>query len=432
MVTAQDGAPDANAAIRIRGVATINGSSLPLYVVDGVQVGTSANFLNPSDIESIEILKDASATAIYGAAGANGVIMITTKHGKEGATHISFSAEYGVQTLSRTLDVGNADQYALNLRTARANDAGGVNNQIFSSAYDGKRKNIDWQKEMTRTSLRQQYNLSASGGTEKTQSSFSVGYLNNDGIVVNTNMSRLTARANVVTKAKDFLEIGGDINYVHTQGHGSNGGNGNNGNLSSLRDMAFMCPTMDYVDPNTGEYVSPNVKNANGTYGTFYQGPTGSYDGDPGENNIYAIQMENNGLTKTNQVIASAYANIKLFKGLTFKSIGSYNYYSTDYQRFWGNKQRYMPDGVTKVSLYNYDARYQLSISGSQSNTLAIENYLTYNWQNDFHNLTLMAGNTVSNSFGDWCSANATDFAADNIREKITPYAYKCFIISNL
>ena len=109
MVVAQDGAPDANAAIRIRGVATINGTANPLYVVDGVQVGTNSNFLTPSDIESVEILKDASATAIYGSAGANGVIMITTKHGKAGTTHITFSADYGVQTLSSTLAVGDID-----------------------------------------------------------------------------------------------------------------------------------------------------------------------------------------------------------------------------------------------------------------------------------------------------------------------------------
>ncbi len=167
MVTAQDGAPDANSAIRIRGVATINGSANPLYVVDGVQVGTNVNFLNPSDVESIEILKDASATAIYGSAGANGVIMITTKHGKAGATHISFSADFGVQTLASTLDVGDVDQYAANIRQARANDGGILANQIFSTQYDGQRKNIDWQKEMTRVSLKQQYNLSASGGIRK-------------------------------------------------------------------------------------------------------------------------------------------------------------------------------------------------------------------------------------------------------------------------
>jgi TonB-dependent SusC/RagA subfamily outer membrane receptor len=300
MVTSQDGAPESNAAIRIRGVATITGSANPLYVVDGVQVGTSANFLNPSDIESIEVLKDASATAIYGAAGANGVIMVTTKHGKAGSTRINFSADYGIQTLASKLDVGDADQFAKNMRIARTSDGAGLANQIFSEAYDGKRKTIDWQDIMTRTSVRQQYNLSASGGTEKTQSSFSVSYLNNDGIIVNTNYQRLTGRVNLVTKVADFIEIGGDINYVHAQWHGSNAANGNNCNLSSLRDMAFYCPTMDYVTPG-GTYVSPNVVNSNGTYGASFQTTTG-YDGGSPEN-LYAIQMENNGVTKTNQVL---------------------------------------------------------------------------------------------------------------------------------
>jgi TonB-linked SusC/RagA family outer membrane protein len=247
IVSAQDGAPDANAAIRIRGVATINGIADPLYVIDGVQLRTStiidgkqvalnANFVNPSDIESIEILKDASATAIYGSAGANGVIMITTKRGRVGSTHITFSADYGVQTLSTTLDVGDVDQYAANIRQARTNDGGILANQIFAAQYDGKRNNIDWQKEMTRTSLKQQYNLSASGGTEKTQSNFSLSYLNNDGIVINSNYNRLTARANVVTKMSDFLELGSDLSFSHTESHGSNAGLGNNGNLSSIRD----------------------------------------------------------------------------------------------------------------------------------------------------------------------------------------------------
>ncbi|WP_236714397.1 SusC/RagA family TonB-linked outer membrane protein [Paludibacter jiangxiensis] len=415
MVTSQDGAPDANAAIRIRGVGTITGNANPLYVVDGVQVGTNANFVNPSDIESIEVLKDASATAIYGAAGANGVIMVTTKHGSVGATRITFSADYGIQTLGSKLKVGDADQYAFDVRAARANDGANLANQIFSTNYDGKRKTIDWQKEMTRVSLKQQYNLSASGGSEKTQSNFSLGYLNNDGIVINTNMNRLTARANVITKVGKFLEIGGDINYVHTESHGSNAGFGNNGNLSSLRDMAYMCPTLDYVTPS-GTYVSPNVRNANGTYGTSIQSSVGSYDGGPSDNMV-AVQMENNGLTKTNQTLVSAYANVKLLKGLTFKSIASYNLWTSDYQNFSGNKQRYMPDGVTKVDLANYDARYQLSISGSQSNNLAIENYMTYNWKNSLHNLTLMAGNTLSKSFGDWTSVSATDFPAASIRD---------------
>lgn len=415
MVTAQDGAPDANAAIRIRGVATINGTANPLYVVDGVQVGTNANFLAPSDVESIEVLKDASATAIYGAAGANGVIMITTKHGKAGTTHLAFSADYGVQTLASTLDVGDIDQFAQNIRAGRANDGGVPANKIFYKEYDGKRNNIDWQKEMTRVSLKQQYNLSASGGTEKTQSNFSLSYLNNDGIVINTNYNRLTARANIITKVANFIEIGGDINFVHSESHGSNFGNGtNNGNLSSLRDMAFMNPTMDYVDAN-GVFVSPNVRNANGTYGTTYQYPN-SYDGGTSDN-LVASQMENNGLTKRNQVLTSGYANIKLYKGLTFKTVASYNLTTSDYQNFSGNKKRYEPDGVTLVTLRDYDARYRLQINNSHDNTIALESYLTYNWKNDIHNLTLMAGNSITKSFGDEVSAEAYDFSADNIRD---------------
>lgn len=415
VVTAQDGAPDANAAIRIRGVATINGSANPLYVVDGVQVGTNANFLSPSDIASIEILKDASATAIYGAAGANGVIMITTKKGNVGSTHVVVSADFGVQTLARTLDVGDVDQYAANIRQARANDGGVLANQIFSTDYDGKRKNIDWQKEMTRISMKQQYNLSASGGTEKTQSNFSLSYLNNDGIVVNTNYKRLTARANVVTKIGNFIEIGSDLNFVHTESYGSNGGLGNNGNLSSQRDWATTSPTMDYYDPVAKKVVSPNVKNPDGTYGAPEQGDVGSNDSNLG-NNIYAEQMENTGKTKNNQVLLSAYANIKIMKGLTFKSIASYNFSANNWYNFWGNKKRYFPDG-TQVKLYNYDTKYYLGINNSNYNNLAIENYLTYNWKNEIHNLTLMAGNSISRGFGNWSNAAGNDFPSDAIRD---------------
>ena len=166
IVTQQDGAPDANAAIRIRGVGTINGDASPLYVVDGVQVGTNANFVNPSDIERIEILKDASATAIYGSAGANGVVMITTKHGKKGASQINITADFGLQTLPYTLDTQGIDAYAAAIREARANDGAGLYNQIWDSKFDGKRQYINWQKEMTRPALRQQYGISLNGGND--------------------------------------------------------------------------------------------------------------------------------------------------------------------------------------------------------------------------------------------------------------------------
>ena len=121
-VSQQDGAPDANTQIRIRGYGTINGISQPLYVIDGIKVeGSNANFLNPGDIETIEVLKDASATAIYGSEGANGVVMITTKHGQAGRTQVQFNVDFGVGTLPYKLDVIGVDELAKCIRNARIN-----------------------------------------------------------------------------------------------------------------------------------------------------------------------------------------------------------------------------------------------------------------------------------------------------------------------
>lgn len=314
MVTSQDGAPEANAAIRIRGVATINGSADPLYVVDGVQVGTNVNFLNPSDIESMEVLKDASATAIYGSAGANGVIMITTKHGAKGNSSITLTADFGLQTISSNLEVNSLDGYAALIRQAHANDASGLYNQIWAEQYDGKRKQIDWLDQMTRTALRQNYNLSSSGGNDKSQYNFSVGYLDNKGLIVNSQYQRITARANVKTQINKYLEFGGDLNFVHTDSHGSNGTVGNFGNMSSFRDLEILSPTMDYITTE-GVHVSPNVVNADGTYGSAALGKNANEGFLDSYNNIYATQMNNRSRNRNNRVLASAYLNLTLFKG---------------------------------------------------------------------------------------------------------------------
>ncbi len=414
VISAQDGAPDANSAVYIRGIATINGTSKPLYVIDGVPVGDNANFLNPSDIERIEVLKDASATAIYGSAGANGVIMVTTKRGSVGKAHIAFQVDMGLQTLARELDVTDANTYGRNIRLARANDGNAVVNPIFTEAYDGQRKTINWQREMTRPALRQQYNLSATGGSENTQYNASVGYLYHDGLVVNSNMNRLNSRVSVTAKAADFLEFSGDISFAHTESHGSNAGIGNNGNLSSLRDMAFYCPTMDYVQD--GVLVSPNAENSNGTFGSPIQGATGVYDALMTEN-PYASQMEQAGKSQNNLVLLNAGVSVKLLKGLTFKSVGAYKFTTGNYHSFSGNTKRFMPDGVTEVERYNYDDNYRLTINNNNGNNLSLESYLTYNWTNEVHNLTAMAGYSVSRYFGYYSNVGAVDFPGANIRD---------------
>ena len=428
IVTMQDGAPDANAQVRIRGVATINGNASPLYVVDGVQVGTNANFLNPSDIESIEVLKDASATAIYGAAGANGVVMITTKHGSKGSTSVNITADFGIQTVPLKLDVGSVDEYARNIRIARESDGNGLFNPVWGEQYDGKRKSIDWLDQMTRTGFKQQYNVSASGGNEKTQYNASVGFLRNSGVVVNTQYQRLNARANVKTQVNKYLEFGADLSWVHTDSHGSNNSVGNFGNLSSLRDYAFASPTMDFVTLSAatydgvpaGTYVSPNVVNPDGTFGETLGGKD-TNDGFWGTTlgNMYAKQMELNGRNRSNRALASAYLAITPVKGLTWKTLISYDYGSNSGNNFSGGIQRVnyingIAYDVTQGGPAYYNPRnenaYEFSVSNSDWQTLDIQNTLTYNWKNDIHDVTVMLGNEVSRNYGQWTSAGARDF----------------------
>ena len=443
IVTMQDGSPDSKAQVRIRGVATINGSAAPLYVVDGVQVGTDASFVAPADIESIDVLKDASATAIYGSAGANGVIMITTKHGQKGHSTVNITADWGLQTLGSTLDVCSGDQYAANLRQARIND-GSVDangnaimwNPVWNAEYDGKRNYIDWQDQMTRTALRQTYNVSTSGGNEKTQYNASVGYLRNDGIVVNTTYQRINARANVKTEINKYLAFGADVAWTHTDNYGSNQSVGNFGNLSSLRDYAFACPSMDFITSSTvtyagvpaGTYVSPNVVNPDGTYGDVTGGKNFN-DGFWGTTlgNMYAKQMELNGRNRSNRTLATGYLTITPMKGLSWKTLVSYDYTAKSNENFYG--------GITRVNYVNgqridvtqgkgdayynpsENNNYRFDLGNSESQTLDIQNTLTYNWSNDIHNVTVMLGNEVSRYYGQWVNGSSIGYDSKDNRD---------------
>ena len=413
IVTQQDGGPNALTQVRIRGVGTVNGNAEPLYVVDGVQVGTNANFLNPQDIATIEVLKDASATAIYGSRGANGVVMITTKHGSKGAVHVDVTANWSVQTLSRKLDTMGPDGYAAAVRAATGSNIGMA---IWDEKYDGKRKYIDWQKEMTRTAIRQNYSMTASGGTDKMQGSFSLGYMNNDGLVVNTNFERMNVRATFKAQANDYLEVGGDVNFTHSKTLGTNVGIGNNGNLSSLRDYATMTPTMDYTDDN-GNIISPNVVNPDGTYGTFYQTSAQGTEA-ASQDSYYAKQMELDNPSKNNRLLANAYIDLTLMKGLHLKSIASYDYSGDNSYNWQTLIKRYNPNSsgaLAEYPLNNVDTRRKLNLSQSTGSTMGLETYLTYNWTNDDHDLTVMLGNSVSKSTGQWVSAGATDFVSETI-----------------
>ncbi len=434
LVSSNDGSPDGNANIRIRGVGTLNGNAKPLWVVDGIQVGTDANFLNPADIESIEVLKDASATAIYGSAGANGVIMVTTKHGDRGRSVVNFTANFGLQTLGNSLDVCDVDGYARNIRQMQIND-GTHWNDVWNEEYDGKRKAIDWQDEMTRVAVRQNYNISATGGNDKSQYNYSLGYLRNEGLIVNSLYQRINARANVKTQINKWLEFGGDVSYVHGDSYGSNSKTGNFGNASSLRDLAVMCPTMDFVTRSdatyegipAGTYVSPNVVNPDGTYGDVLCGKDVN-EGFLGYTigNIYAKQMELQGRSRFNRALASAYLNLTLAKGLSFKTLASYNYLSGSNNNFSGGIKRVnyvnsqaidITQGGNAYINPNNNNKYSFSLGNWENQTLTIDNTLTYQWKNDVHDLTVMLGNEVSRYYGQSVSANALDFWSKDVRD---------------
>lgn len=265
---------------------------------------------------------------------------------------------------------------------------------------------------MTRTALRQNYTVSLSGGTEKFQGTFSAGYMDNEGVVVNTNYRRMNLRGNMKAQVNQYLEIGGDLNFTHDVNRGSNTGFGNNGNLSSIRDYATLMPTMDYTDAG-GNIVSPNIVNPDGTYGTFWQTASKGYEL-TSTDSYYAKQMELDNPTRGNRFLANMHIDLSLVKGMHLKSIFSYNHTSTDSYN-WGTPVRRYNDGK-EVHMQGVDIRRTFGLTQSSSYDRSLETYLTYHWTNDTHDITGMVGNSVSQNKGYWVNASAKDFPAENIR----------------
>lgn len=392
-VLRNSGSPSGDFTIRIRGVATVNNSADPLFVVDGIQVGTNANFLNPNDIESIEILKDASATAIYGSQGANGVVMITTKRGKKGKSDIRVSANFGIQTLSDKLDVMNANDFVHAARRAAASDGNVLTNGAWIN-YDKQLNSIDWQKEMSQAALTQNYNVIASGGSDNTQAVLSVGYLNNDGVIIESNFKRLTARANIDHKIK-FINTGINVAYMHNESYGS----------GNLQTYAAIIPTMDDVDDN-GNLMNVPIQYSDGTWGHFKR--EGNGDTNKGQDNPVAAARTRDSKNYSNRILTNAYVDFNLMKGLQFKTIGGLNYFGNSYHgyTYWHDR--------TFGSADRPDA---FSISQNTGLTYSLESYLTYDLNlNNRHRINLLAGYSSSKYIPQDIDVNASDFPASTIR----------------
>lgn len=213
-MTQNSGVPGGGTSIRIRGVNSLNSSNEPIIVIDGVvidaQTGSNTDnalsSINPNDIETMDVLKDASATAIYGAQGANGVILITTKRGRAGQTNVQFDANVGIQTMPRFLEVMDLPMYASHYNSFAS--LRGANQRDEYADPSKLTKGTDWQRELFKTAIMHNYNLSVNGGNEKATYAISGGYLNQDGIAYGSGFERYNLRANIDVNARKWLKLG--------------------------------------------------------------------------------------------------------------------------------------------------------------------------------------------------------------------------------
>ena len=219
----QNGAPGGGATIRVRGVGSISKGSDPIYIVDGVQIG-NINGIQPQEIENMQVLKDASASAIYGANGSNGVIIVTTKRGKAGKVQVNLDTYVGVNLESEQYDIMNADQYAAfynDVYTNYKKRAVPLGYQpAFREKYYGVgwKQGTNWQDQMFKTGLNQNYHLSLAGGGENSNFSVSMGYVNEDGTVIKTNAERYTLRINSDFKLGKQIKIGENVSLSYNKG----------------------------------------------------------------------------------------------------------------------------------------------------------------------------------------------------------------------
>ncbi|WP_197056156.1 SusC/RagA family TonB-linked outer membrane protein [Flavobacterium gilvum] len=353
-VISNSGAPGGAVSVRIRGNNSIVGDNSPLYVVDGF-VGTDPSSINPNDIETMDILKDAPSTAIYGSRGANGVIVITTKKGKAGKSNISFMTQLGGGNVVKKLDLLGAADYARTLNERAA--ATGLppvftQQQINNYAANG---GTDWQNEIFRSMLSQEYQLNISGGNEKTNYFTSGNYLNQSGILLNTGLKRYALRIGLNSKLTDKLSL--HLNSSATRNEVLNGAAGSGGRFSSINQAITWSPT----EP---------VRDANGKYTRV--DPYNSIDFNPVAYATDQSNVSNNSLFTS--VVGLKY---EFIPGLTFDATGGLNY---------NNIQNLNFSDATINSLFQANAgRSSTENIGVQST-----NNLTYaHTFNNAHNLVL-------------------------------------------
>ena len=401
------GDPNRNAAVVLRGASTINSPGGPFYVIDGVP-GADISLIAPDDIASIDVLKDAAATAIYGNRAASGVIMVTTKRGRKGQMVVSYNGYVGMEKVSSQLKMMDAAQLRAFL---------GKNNLAFTPA-DDKAANTNWQKAIERnTGVSTNHNISFSGGTDHSNYSASLNYINKEGILQNSNLTRVIGRLSVEQYAlDDKVKFGLNVSNSNS-----------NADDIAYRNTVLLQSAL-YLP------VSP-VKNADGTYFENFT-KTGYYN---------PVAMMNNSTlnTKSNNLVASFTTQVKLPFGLQYDLNLSYQNSSTlqgvYFTKYFTSKYNSMYDNPDPAfsghTQQTFGTNGQAGRSSYQNTAKVAENYLTWNGKFGDHAVNAVVGYSwQENVSGDGFQATTSNFPVDNISylnfALSNPYATSAFRIN--
>ncbi|GAO29784.1 SusC/RagA family TonB-linked outer membrane protein [Geofilum rubicundum] len=365
-ITSTSGQPGADMKVTIRGLGTI-GNSGPLYIIDGIEGDISS--LSPSDIESIDVLKDAASAAIYGSQAANGVVLVTTKTGQVGKGQVTFDAYYGIQQVARYADMLDRKEYITIMQEQAANSGASLfNPSVFAGAAD-----TDWVRQMfVEDAVTENYNIGVSGGSESSIYSLSLNYTGQEGVVGGADVSnyeRYGFRLNTEHKLyNDALKVGQHMNFSYIMRNGIQVGNQYSNTLRGAFGTSPIAPV--YSDNNL--YDSPY----NDTSGSAW------YDGD---GNPYGAMMTNNNNQNNDQrLLADVYAELTPVENLTLKTVFGMNYYAGAYRS-------YTP--LYKFSVYNFNEDHtSVNQSMSKGHTFTWTNTAAYSLNMGDHGFDVLAG----------------------------------------
>lgn len=390
-VTQTGGQPGSGTVIRIRGTNSILGNNDPLFVVDGVPVGSSlGSNINPNDIESLEVLKDASATAIYGSRGSNGVVLITTKQGRTGQNRLTLDSYYGFNVLDKKLDLLNAEEVA-EIHSRAINNG-------FTQLYDPSTvqgQGTDWQDEIYKVAPSQNYQLTSSGGNEDIKYLFSGNYFDEEGILINTEFQRFSFRSNLNFKINEKFRI---VSFLYTAKTIQQSANNGQTTGAAIRANPIFEPYNEAGEYNLfvdGTNQTPN--------------PLGN-----------AEEIKNRGETST--ILSNVYGEYELIKNLKLMVGVAANQYNNKFNTFY-------PRTVNLGASVNGSA----TINQSNAFNWISTNTLTYEGQiSGLHHINAIVGFTAEKSRNETLGAMATDFVTDKLEYYRVQSANKQFTSSEL